>query len=47
MAISKMINNETAIILACNIIKMQLGIALDNEEQQREDSLNRSVNKHV
>lgn len=43
----RMINNETAIILACNMIKMELGIKLDIEEQQREDSLKKSVNGHV
>ena len=43
----RMINNETAVILACNRIKMELGIDLDYEEQQREDSLKRSVNGHV
>lgn len=43
----RMINNETAIILACNKIKMELGIELDREEQQREDSLKKSVINHV
>lgn len=43
----RMINNETAIILACNVIKSEIGIKLDSEEQHREDSLRKSVTNYV
>ena len=32
----RMINNEEAIVLTCNQIKKQLGIALDELEEKRE-----------